>query len=199
MTTTSPTGNFTPLTVCPACVRSSLRPSAAEPLLPSRRCADCGGQFVRGEHYYRWLDHPDRAPQTEPATGAVGELIDSPKAKICPECGKLMRRCRVGHGAAFSIDRCGACGGMWLDANEWEALARHGLRDRVHFVFSDAWQTRLLQQERNDAAHRQVEARLGPQDFGELLRVTDWIEHHPHRDEVAAYLLTRLRGAAVSS
>ncbi len=200
MTTTSTPTRLTPLIVCPACLRPTLQPGIAESLLPSRRCATCAGQFIRSEHYYRWLEHPDRTPQTECRPDQVSEVVDSPKAKICPECGKLMRRCRVGRGAEFAIDRCGGCGGMWLDANEWESLKHFGLHDRVHFVFSDAWQAGLLRQERDDAARRHVEARLGPSDFAELQRVTQWINQHPHREEVTAYLLTRLRdGGAASS
>lgn len=197
MNTTSTT-TFSPLTRCPACAQPSLRPAEAEPLLPSRRCADCSGQFIRGEQYYRWLDHPDRSPQTALQAEAPGDVIDTPWAKICPECGKLMRRYRIGNGLAFVIDRCSACAGIWFDANEWDALRRQGLHDRVHFVFSDAWRMRLLRDELDRIARRRVEAKIGSQNFAELQRVTEWIEQHPHREEVIGYLMTRLRGAGVA-
>jgi Zn-finger nucleic acid-binding protein len=197
-TTTTRSPSVAPLTICPTCLQPTLRPAEAEPLLPSRRCATCGGQFIRGEHYYRWLDHPDRSATTRSIAGVAGEVIDTPKAKICPECGKLMRRYRVGPGLAFAIDRCSTCAGIWFDANEWEALRRQGLDDRVHFVFSDAWRTRLLRNELDAIARRRVEANIGSADFAELQRVASWIERHPHRDELSAYLLTRLRGSSTA-
>jgi Zn-finger nucleic acid-binding protein len=194
MSTTSPSPSFAPLTVCPACMTRSLRPAEPEPLLPSRRCADCGGQFIRGEHYYGWLDHPDRAAKAGQVAEVTGEVIDTPQAKICPECGKLMRRYRVGHGVTFVIDRCGACGGVWFDANEWETLKRHGLHDRVHFVFSDAWRAQLLREEAGRVARSRVEAKVGSDDYAELERIADWIERHPHRDTIVAHLLRRVSG-----
>ncbi len=171
---------------------ATLRPAEAEPLLPSRRCAICAGQFVRGEQYYRWLEHPDRVAKAIP-DDVTGAVTDTPRAKVCPECGKLMRRYRIGYGVTFCIDRCSACAGIWFDANEWETLQRHGLHDRVHFVFSDAWRTGLLKDELERIARHRVESKVGADAFTELQRIADWIERHTHRDEVAAYLLTRLR------
>src|SRR4051812_37421770 len=105
------------LTTCPSCRQPSLRPAQLEPLLSSHACASCGGQWLRGEAYFRWLDHPDRssAPGQLDATSAA-EVHDSTRAMLCPECGKLLARFRVGHGLSFFIDHCSGCGGIWLDA-----------------------------------------------------------------------------------
>ena len=186
---------FAPLVACPACKTPTLRPADAQPLLPSRKCATCGGQFVRGEQYYRWLEHPDRAAKTTPQE-VVGDVTDTPRAKVCPECGKLMRRYRVGPDVPFCIDRCSACAGIWFDANEWETLRCHRLHDRVHFVFSDAWRIGLLKDELERIARVRVESKIGSPDFAELQRMAHWIEQHAHREEIAAYLLTRLRAVA---
>jgi len=186
---------FTPLIACPACRTPTLRPAEAEPLLPSRRCASCGGQFIRGEQYHRWLEHPDRAAVAVKQQ-TVDDATDSTRAKVCTECGKLMRRVRVGQGVAFSIDRCGACGGVWLDANEWEALRTVGLHDRLHFVVGDVWQARVLKEERDRVVRDRVAVSFGPEDFEEVQRIAEWIERHARRDEIAAYLLARLRAVA---
>ena len=186
---------FMPLVTCPACRMPTLRPAEAEPLLPSRRCATCGGQFIGGEQYHRWLEHPNRAAMTV-RQETVDDATDSMRAKVCAECGKLMRRLRVGQGVTFSIDRCGACGGVWLDANEWESLRTVGLHDRLHFVVGDAWQARVVKEERDRAARDRAAASIGPEDFDEVQRIAEWIERHARRDEIAAYLLTRLRAVA---
>ena len=84
---------------CPVCRDVALRPAEAGAQLASLRCERCGGQWVRGEQYYQWLDHgagqaatADDAGATTP--GAVGEAADNPRAKLCPECGTIMRRYR---------------------------------------------------------------------------------------------------------
>jgi Zn-finger nucleic acid-binding protein len=184
---------------CPACRVDSLQPAEAEPLLPSRRCGRCGGQFIRGEQFYLWLEHPDRSSTPPVSADTDCNVIDTPQAKICPECGKIMRRYRVGHGIHFVIDRCGACAGIWLDDNEWELLKRQQLHDRVHFVFSSAWQAKLHREEQHRRASERLEARLGPTDFAELQHTISWLEQHPHREEMIAHLLDRLRHEADAS
>ena len=204
---------------CPVCKSKSLAPVALDGrLLSAHRCAACGGQFVRGEQFYRWLDHPDRrtpaaarerdadtGPDARTGSGPVatagaaglnGSLdlppVDSPHAKICPECGKLMSRYRVGHGVDFALDRCAACGGIWFDANEWEALARVGLADRVHFVFSSAWQAEIGRQESAAGERRRLTERIGAGDLAEIDRIVGWLGHHPRRRELVAYLIGHL-------
>src|SRR5262245_26341906 len=128
---------------CPVCPQHALLVAAElEPLLASHRCAQCGGQWITGEHYYRWLEHPDRRPsdanpQTVSADAPHSDASARPgaprRAMLCPECGRLLSRYQVGHGLNMFIDRCAGCGGLWLDADEWDALKRSHLADRIHF------------------------------------------------------------------
>lgn len=178
--------------VCPACRDAKLEPAQLEPLLPTHRCQRCGGHWIGGEHYRRWLEHPDRRPD-HANVQTTGDLHDSTRAMICPDCGKLLARYRVGHGLDFFIDRCAGCGGVWLDAHEWEALGRSGLQDRIHLVFSTAWQAQIVRQQQQRAADQLLIDRIGPKDFDRLKSLTEWIESHPHEREIAAYLLEHLR------
>ena len=68
------------------------------------------------------------------------ELQESGKAKLCPECGAILVPYKVGHELPFSLDRCGHCGGIWFEKNEWEALCAWNLHDDLHFIFSKPWQ-----------------------------------------------------------
>jgi Zn-finger nucleic acid-binding protein len=177
---------------CPACREHTLAPAQLDPLLPSHACTRCGGQFIRGEHYRAWLEHPERKPSdANPQTS--GDVHDSTRAMLCPECGKLLARYRVGHGLSFFIDRCAGCGGIWLDANEWQALARTGLTDRIHLVFSTAWQAQILREQQQRAAEQRLVERIGQQDFDRLKELADWVETHPHFSEISAYLMEHLR------
>ena len=57
----------------------------------------------------------------------------------CPKCGYDLVTQTV-HGVA--IDRCGHCGGMWLDAGELDALSKHDDRPGIlGRVFGDMMET----------------------------------------------------------
>jgi Zn-finger nucleic acid-binding protein len=111
----------------------------------------------------------------------------------CCECGKLMTRYRVGHGASFMLDRCAACGGVWLDANEWETLKRLNLSDQIHQIFSAAWQAENLRQQQQLAAESRLKQCLGASDFAELTRVVQWIDTHPQTIPITNHLLDHIR------
>jgi Zn-finger nucleic acid-binding protein len=181
--------------ICPACKDSALHPAELEPLLPAHRCGKCGGNWIRGEQYFRWLELPDRRQHHPQAQDISHDSAhDSVRAMLCPECGRLLGRYRVGHGLDFCIDRCAGCGGVWLDANEWQSLERSQLTDRIHFIFSAAWQAQVLRDHQHRAAEQRMVERIGATDFARLVEMTRWIEQHQHRDQVAAYLLEQLRG-----
>ena len=107
-----------------------------------------------------------------------------------------MTRAKVGRGAAFEIDRCGGCGGTWLDAREWEALRRLGLHDDIHFIFSAAWQADVAREERERMRDQMLLTKLGEADWAEIQRVREWLLAHRHRDELSAYLLDGLHEAS---
>jgi Zn-finger nucleic acid-binding protein len=176
------------ITTCPACRVHTLTPTQLQPLLLGFRCERCDGNWLPGENYYRWLAHPDRRPD-DANVHTVGEPHDSLRAKLCAECGKLLSRYRVGHGVDFCIDRCATCGGIWLDQNEWELLLQHRLVDRLHLVFSTAWQAELLREQQERAVEDRLTERIGADGLRELKRIADWMQGHPHRAEMRAYLL----------
>ena len=62
---------------------------------------------------------------------------------MCPHCGYPLRRYKVGAGAAFGLDHCGHCGGVWLDAPEWAGLKARGLHGALNRIFTDTWQRRV--------------------------------------------------------
>jgi Zn-finger nucleic acid-binding protein len=153
----------------------------------------CHGHWIRGETYYAWIEQANRAAPRAVEVHDVAPAHDIPRAKLCPECHKIMRRYEVGHGVEFCIDRCATCAGIWFDANEWEQLQAHQLADRVHFIFSAAWQSELHRQRHDEAERARLRERLGNADFDRLQQTKQWIQNHPHRDELTAYLLETIR------
>src|SRR5262249_15207921 len=71
-------------------------------------------------------------PSTPSATRA--------KVKLCPECGRFLRRYHLGMGIDLEVDRCGGCAGMWCDRGKWSRLRTAGAHGRLHLLCSDSWQ-----------------------------------------------------------
>jgi Zn-finger nucleic acid-binding protein len=177
-----------PFMNCPVCKNIVLLPGQLEDNLPARGCSRCGGRWVAGVSYWRWLEQRGQAVD-DSAPAAQAEVHDSAPAKLCPECGRFLTRCKVGHGVDFHLDRCANCSGFWFDANEWEILKARALHDDVHFVFSAAWQAQLAQTQRHEAHEQILLEKLGQADFEEIRRIKAWLDAHPRRTELYAHLL----------
>jgi Zn-finger nucleic acid-binding protein len=83
-------------------------------------CRKCGGQFFdSGEMFAAFGVKADPSYWDRPETGGVvrdGE-------RHCPECEKFMLIQDVAYGGErVEIDRCGKCGGIWLDKNEIQKI-----------------------------------------------------------------------------
>ena len=174
---------------CPVCNRVPLRSSeSAEP--PLRLvCDECGGQWIKAFQYWKWLRaHGENLPERPPEDGRDLPVSDSTKAKLCPECGHFLRRVRVGHEVEFQRDRCGGCGGLWFDKNEWEVLQSRNLHDDVHFVFSWAWQHRVAEDEYKQTHLARMETILGSADLAKVRQFKEWTEAHPKRSSIMSFL-----------
>lgn len=178
---------------CPVCKTSSLEATelAAGQAqgLSARRCTGCGGQWVNGETYLLWVQRQGtNLPENEPDSVTELQVNQTNKAKLCPDCGRFLVRAKVGHGVGFQLERCGGCGGIWFDANEWESLVARNLHDDVHFVFSSTWQADVLRQEREQQREKLMIAKLGEADWNEIQRISRWLDGHSKRSELYAVL-----------
>jgi Zn-finger nucleic acid-binding protein len=114
-------------------------------------CGKCGGQFFdSGEMFAAFGIKADPSYWDRPETGGVvkqGELK-------CPLCGVFMLAQDVKfQGKEVEIDRCGTCGGIWLDRGEAETIMAIG--DEIH---------PLLEAEKAKA--QEELAKMGDVDFG---------------------------------
>lgn len=187
---------------CPVCKTVVLEPKDATEGPATHACSGCGGMYIKSSQYFQWIDrHGANVPEQPPEAGASLPVADSKPGKLCPECGAFLIRHAVGKGIDFHIDRCGRCGGIWLDGNEWEILVSRGLHDDVHMIFSEAYQTHIKQRQRSEEYRTTVtnilDGKLGQQlDEADLARLKDfqhWLAAHPAAEQMFAYLLS-LRG-----
>jgi Zn-finger nucleic acid-binding protein len=89
-------------------------------------CGKCGGQFFdSGEMFGAFGIKADPSYWDRPETG--GSVKDG--ALHCPVCHTHMLVQDVKHEAEHvEIDRCGKCGGIWLDKGEVEHIMKIGQR-----------------------------------------------------------------------
>lgn len=173
---------------CPVCRTGLEFQEIADSGLPVHRCPSCQGQFLSANEYLRWV----RARgQDLPATQAVDAELptwDSQDLKVCPACAHAMLRYRVIAHAPFHLDRCGHCNGVWLDKDEWDALAARNLHDNIHEFFTQAWQIRLRAEEARAALDRLYLQKFGEDDYAQAKQVREWLSEHPRRGMLLAFL-----------
>jgi len=133
---------------CPGCPGIELAVFELQANVAAQKCSACGGFWLSSLQFANWIDSVQTSkPASTTGTPTSAPTNDPKAAKICPECGHVMTRYKVGHAMSFSLDRCGHCGGTWFDGGEWEVLKNSPLRDQVHLVFSPSWQSRVRRAE----------------------------------------------------
>jgi Zn-finger nucleic acid-binding protein len=177
---------------CPVCKDQKLADQPLDDGIVAAVCAGCGGQWIDSARYWKWLESrpqetsnrpgPDAKPSTLP-------VIDSAPGKFCPGCGRFLARVKPGYGLEFFLNRCGGCGGIWLDANEWANLRSIGLHDDIHFIFSDSWQAEISKAERTRQHEQLLADKLGPEALAEIKRIKTWLDGNPKKAELYAYLI----------
>jgi Zn-finger nucleic acid-binding protein len=125
---------------------------------------------------------------TKPFTDVQIEVKDHKGAKLCPECGKILLKYKVGHGLDFYVDHCSACGGIWLDQNEWQALEALNLHDEIHRIFSTAWQKQIRQENLAQTMEAVFKNRFGEESYAKAKEIREWLNTHPQKDELMAFL-----------
>lgn len=196
--------------ICPVCKDVQLKEQELETNLSTARCDQCGGHWIRAIQYWEWRggqaaegeiapgDIPDPSEFQSEATDLEVVVEDHKEAKICPECCRILTRRPVGRGLDFTLDRCGTCGGLWFDKNEWQVLKKHGLHEEVHFIFSAAWQAQVAREDKTRAYEERLQHLLGTEEFNRASEVRQWLLAHPQRNSILSYLCQPENGEKAS-
>ncbi|HYE66219.1 MAG TPA: zf-TFIIB domain-containing protein [Pyrinomonadaceae bacterium] len=173
---------------CPVCKTSVLSLNSLESNLSSLKCDDCGGNWIRGSEYWKWLEkHGQNLPELH-GQGETLPVSETQEPKDCPECRWVMVKYRVGRELGFSLDQCSGCKGIWFDKNEWELLRSRNLHDDVHSILTAFWQTEAAKEERSKRLEQIYVNRFGAEDYAEIKRVRAWLDAHQKKHELLAYL-----------
>jgi Zn-finger nucleic acid-binding protein len=174
---------------CPICERDYLQRRYLEENLPAYQCRQCEGIWISAEQYWKWLKKGEAEVSESPVTVDVPLPIEEAgQAKLCPNCGHILRRYKVWPDIKFYLDHCGHCLSLWFDKDEWEALRARGLQRQVHLFFSDLWQEKLRAEEARKRFERIYLDRFGPEDYARIKEIRAWLESHPQRGAILAYL-----------
>ncbi len=180
---------------CPVCQRGRLQRHQLEADLPAYQCNKCAGIWISAAQYWKWIKTRGEMP-SEPSI-AVGDvetplpLEEATQAKICPGCGHILRRYQVWPETKFYLDRCGTCESVWFDRDEWAVVKARDLHDRVHWFFSAGWQKKIKEAESRRWLVRMYQERFGEEEYARLKELRAWLDAHPKRTLLLAYLSDR--------
>jgi Zn-finger nucleic acid-binding protein len=176
---------------CPVCKSTELVSTELESKLTSFNCPDCGGNWIRGAEYWKWLeqngsDLAERLYEEESL-----RLAEPGKPIDCPECRFRMVKFLVGRGLNFTVDHCEGCKGIWLDQNEWEALKKRNLHDDLNSIFTSFWQTGAQREISKKKLEGIYIGRFGAEDYAEIKRIRWWLDTKTNKEELLAFLTDR--------
>lgn len=109
---------------CPVCTAAlrSIRYESVE----IHTCDGCGGEFVGPGQMVHIVNVreakfvTDQAGPVRPAFGLPPAAQD--RGLQCPSCSCSMKPRNYANDSGVLVDRCDACGGLWLDATELERI-----------------------------------------------------------------------------
>jgi Zn-finger nucleic acid-binding protein len=179
---------------CPVCKEVvQLQPAALEDgKLAAWRCVSCNGHWIRNADFWRWRAKVGNLPET-PAIEPARMAPEAAGLRLCPDCHHVLGRYIVGHGVGFTVDRCRNCEGAWLDGGEWEALRARNLHDDLPRIFDDEWQRAVKREVQEQATEDRFRRRLGDADYARAQELRTWLDTHPRRSELFAYLQLKHR------
>jgi membrane associated rhomboid family serine protease len=116
---------------CPRCMRPPLEKTVYDGRSVDL-CRRCGGLWCLPSQWDREklgsittiIRHAERMKDDSPAPPSV-QFKGTHRHeghRLCPQCRESLAAWQVGGDDGIELDRCGCCGGVWLDQGEWEQL-----------------------------------------------------------------------------
>lgn len=172
---------------CLVCKSEAVFEKVTDENLRVKECKDCGGQWLSSSQYYSWLERHGQTLPELPYSEITYEINDSQNAKICPDCGRILLKFKVGHGLVFSLDHCRSCNGVWFDKNEWKALAGRNLHDELPRIFSTEWQKHIRKEEVAGYYEDVYSSKFGDQ-YNRIKDFKLWLEDQELKSAILAFL-----------
>jgi Zn-finger nucleic acid-binding protein len=151
-------------------------------------CSHCDGAWVRDVDYRTWRTaHGEDLPEKTGEPTSI-QIAQFEVARLCPDCKRILIKYKIGHDVNFMVDRCGGCGGVWLDKDEWVTLKDRNLHDNLNDFFTEPWQSEV----RRDEVRRNMEfiykTKFGDEDYERMKSFKMWMDKHSMRHEILAFV-----------
>ncbi len=166
---------------------------AGAPGLAGFACGKCTGHWLRFGDYLAWRDRQTGDVPEVPREMAAETVEPSGgPARLCPDCGHLLTRYRVGRESRSRSTAAGiATGCGWIPANGRHSANAGCTTTCTRCSDRDG----ISPRGRRSAAvwpSAQFERQLGA-DFGRAREFAEWVAAHPRRSEIMAYVQSRIR------
>ena len=174
---------------CPVCPTPAfLGRYQAEPDLSAFSCQRCAGMWLSAEQYGTWLQQRNPTSSTTSSSATPLPEEGAGCAKLCPACGRILRRFKIWPDNAFFLDRCGHCIGVWFDQGKWEALRARHLHVKVQRFFTASWQEQRKAAESRQRFERMYGECMGDDDHTKIRAFCTWLATHPQREILLPYV-----------
>jgi Zn-finger nucleic acid-binding protein len=189
--------------LCPKDRKTPLTLDKLDAELSAYACQDCKGHWIPLKHYEEWqaqhphLADPDPSRCREALTEDFVVSEYDAKAALCPECKHYLSRAKVSlsnpnhQSAAFYVERCPNCSGIWCDVGEWPLLTQLGWHGSIPLLFTPEWQARVRKYELEDQERLAIMDKLGDELAQQVFQLASILEKHPNGDFAVAYLMRR--------
>ena len=179
---------------CTSCKIGRLLPGYLDDLFPAHNCDHCGGSYIMLDDYLKWLEHADQqtlaAAQTNDQKLAIEleQVTETKRALLCPIHGNIMLKYRISTDTDHRIDINPATNGIWLDKGEWALIKSQGLAGCLNKIFTAPWQRHIKEKNAANVLDANYLEQFGEQDYEKIKDIRKWLDNHPKRNLLVAYL-----------
>jgi Zn-finger nucleic acid-binding protein len=156
--------------------------------LPANECSNCGGVWVPSNAFLTWKRAHGEDAIEENSNIHFDPSWEVNELKLCPNSGHIMTRYKVFPNTEFYLDRCRHCNGIWFDKQEWGVLVENNLHENINDFFTRPWQDKLHAAETKNNMENLYLQKFGGDDYQHIQQVRDWLENHPKRGMLLAFL-----------
>jgi Zn-finger nucleic acid-binding protein len=101
-----------------------------------KRCTGCSGLFCKWQTLEQLRTEWLADTVLDKGNPAVGAMHNEMRDIACPDCGTTMNRVQDHEQTHITMDSCGACDGVFLDAGELTDMKSLTLMDHVRRLLS---------------------------------------------------------------
>nr|WP_086940817.1 zf-TFIIB domain-containing protein [Thaumasiovibrio occultus] len=173
---------------CPKCKDSALHAKQMDEQFAAQECERCGGDWILVEDFVQWRENNPGFEFAKNVDVEEDEILDSQNALLCPRTGTFMRKFRIAAQNAHRLDYSAAVGGIWLDNGEWELLKKEGIAGQLNEILTNKWQQAVRESMSKEQFALIYSRKFGETDYQKVRDIRGWIDSHPAKADLRAYL-----------